>query len=305
MEKNHALMIVWPFAGCNYNKSNSSDGRVDVFPALFDLADPGLSLQQRDHVLPEQILSAHPSYVLPKSVNWSFDRRRLGGNATLRMWGESLYYPANSVISDFYLQIASNVNQQIRNIVMDFDQQHGLSASELITVHARQGNGEKRDFVRKGRNNPVHDLVTVINDQIESVINSPQLNRHGRNWKVFVATDNVNVVEMLRNITDIEVISRERHGLDSVPGTGVLFEAAVGPECVTAEMDKVVDQMLLSMGRVLLIPVYSSFNRLPQVLVGANQGIVCGTVKGGPYREHVVTKPVWRCTDGTNATIEI
>jgi len=177
-----------------------------------------------------------------------------------------------------------------------FARQHRLSEHQLITVHVRQGNGEKGDFRNKGRGNTVGDLAQIVNDQIHRVVNSSTLNKQGRDWKVFVATDNEAVIEALRNISEIEVISKQQTRPGQ--GEGVLMGqwGSDNPsDCVGAMRDSIVDMQLLSMGQVLLVPVYSSFNQLPQVLVKANQGVVCGTLKDA----------VWRCINGADETIQL
>ena len=203
----------------------------------------------------------------------------------------------DDIIRLFLLKMAESVNHKIRESVASFVRQHRLDECNLITVHVRQGNNEKGNFAKKNRGNTVSDLAEAVLEQIGRVVNSSTVGNDDQEWKVFVATDNVAVIEALRSITNHEVISWEQERLED--GKGVLMGQRGNhqpTDCVGVLLNALVDQQLLSLGRVLLIPAYSSLNYLPQVVVTERGDVVCG-IRTAAQR--------WECTKGRDSVFEL
>ncbi len=201
----------------------------------------------------------------------------------------------DDVIRTFFLKMAESVNDRIRTSVTSFVRQHRLNDFNLMTVHVRQGNNETGHFSNNGRKNAVSDSVAAVQEQIERVVNSSTVGDQGRDWKVFVATDNVAVIEALRGITRHEVISWEQKRVED--GKGVPMSWWQPPaDCLGVLFNALMDQQLLSLGHVLLVPTYSSMNAGPQVVVTARGDVVCGIQ---------TAQPRWECTKGHNSVFDL
>eukprot|EP01083_Nonionella_stella_P004538 13145_1 len=302
-----ALLIIWPMRGVEcYAKSPNSNFKsqkvTDLFRRTFNFKDIGVELQQRQHVQSGDILSLHPSYAfdwleaneLKKTLKAKANNTRvlLDSNITInpyeRVWEDRMI--SDTIYREFFLKIAENMNGKINNMVQGFRDEHDLSSCNLITIHVRQGNNETGDFTDKHRANDVASLAQITYQQIETVVNSTVIkNNEHKKWKVFVATDNRKITEELQRISKYEVISRQQVR----PQNGVWFgefnhDIPTG-NCVDIAIDSLVDMKLLSYGKVLLVPVYSTFNWLPQIVVTERSDIVCG----------IFSDNQWKCTNGS------
>ena len=277
LQNMHALLIVWPMrdANCFFNGSRVTD----LFRELFAFKNMGVDFQHRQHIQSGDIVSLHPKHVFEWSDYDSLQnrtKRRLTPITNDQIMSD----PA---IRRFYLQIAENMNQRIRSAVSQFVQTQHIDTSRLITVHIRQGNNETGHFVNEQRKDNVSDIVNSVHRQIEHIVKESNQS----DWKVFVATDNYETVTLLKAKSNNVVLTRNQLR----PNQGVLFGEWMHdrPEerCVEAAMDSLIDMQLLSLGKVFLIPAYSSFNYLPQVVVSERGDIIC------------VADPEWTCKSGS------
>ena len=298
LDQGQVLMVIWPFDGCTYDDARgaqklSGQYKMDAFRELFDLNDIGVDLQSTGQVQRGDVLA------LPHALPFEWEtvtaamEQGVSPNGARRLWpiqSGGWRFTGDAVFRTFFLKMAESVNQHIRDSVTSFVRQHRLDDFNLITVHVRQGNNEKGAFSENKRGNTVSDLVESVQKQIDRVVNSPAVADDGREWKVFVATDNVAVIETLRSLTEHEVISREQKRLED--GKGVLMGASgnhMPTDCVGVLFDALVDQQLMSLGQVLLIPARSKLNYLPQVVVSERGDILCGIQ---------TALQQWECTKG-------
>ncbi len=113
-----------------------------------------------------------------------------------------------------------------------------------------------------------------------------------------MASDNGQVIKQLRRICSYEIITRNQIR----PKKGVWF-GQMGDDtpsnCLKTSIDSLVDMMLISLGDVFLFPVGSTFNRLPQIVVAENGGIVCSIVQNNNE-----TIQQWKCRTKDNVLSE-